>query len=182
MIITISGDLGSGKSTVAQMLAKELDLTHYSTGDLMREMAAQRNLSILELNKLTEEKLKKGDREIDDELDNRQKELGLTSDNFVIDGRLSFHFIPQSTKIFLKVEAEEGAKRIMNAKRATENGKSVEELMQKAKDRQASELSRYKKLYNVDYTDEKNYDLIIDTTSMTAEQVKDKIKEFLEKE
>jgi len=34
MIITIAGEGGSGKSTVARILAKKLDYKHYSTGDL----------------------------------------------------------------------------------------------------------------------------------------------------
>ena len=54
MIITISGALGSGKSTVAKILVRKFNLKHYSTGDFMREIAAKRGVTLLELSKLAE--------------------------------------------------------------------------------------------------------------------------------
>ena len=46
MIIAISGKAGSGKSTIAELLAKKLKLKHYSIGNLMREMAKKKNISL----------------------------------------------------------------------------------------------------------------------------------------
>ena len=37
------------------------------------------------------------------------------------------------------------------------------------------ERSRFKELYNVDYYNQKNYNLIIDTTNATADEVADTI-------
>ena len=105
MIITISGKPGSGKSTIAKELAKKLKLKHFSIGDFMREMAKDKNISLLELSELSEE-----DKSIDKELDNKQIQLGKREDNFIIDSRLGFHFIPNSVKIFLEVEIKESAK------------------------------------------------------------------------
>ena len=65
MIITISGKAGSGKSTIAKELAKKLKLKHYSIGDLMRQIAKEKNISLIELSKLAEK-----DNSIDKELDN----------------------------------------------------------------------------------------------------------------
>ena len=89
MIITISGIAGSGKSTVAKLLAKKLNYKHYSIGDFMRQIAKERKLTLLELSKQAEK-----DNSIDKELDKKQIELGKTKDNFVIDSRLGFHFCP----------------------------------------------------------------------------------------
>ena len=107
MIITISGMPGSGKTTVAKLLAKRLGYEHYSMGDLRGKMAMERGISIDELNKL-------GEKEswTDKEADDYQKKLGETEDNFVTDGRTGFHFIPHSRKIFLKVDLRIGAERI----------------------------------------------------------------------
>ena len=52
-IITLSGQLGSGKSTIGKMLATRLDYTFYSTGSAQRKIAAERGLTTLELNKLS---------------------------------------------------------------------------------------------------------------------------------
>ncbi|MBU0540313.1 AAA family ATPase, partial [Patescibacteria group bacterium] len=54
MIITISGVPGSGKTTVAKILAERLGMKFYSMGDLRGKMATERGLTIDELNKLGE--------------------------------------------------------------------------------------------------------------------------------
>ena len=106
MKITISGKVGSGKSTVAKLLAKKLSLEYYSIGTIMREMASERGLSINEFSKKAE-----NDKSIDIELDTRQKEIG-KKEKFIMDSRLGFYFIPDSFKIFLDVDIKEAAKRI----------------------------------------------------------------------
>src|SRR3989338_11659150 len=99
MIIVISGRAGSGKSTIAKALSKRLNLKHYSMGDLTRQVAKERGITLLELGKLEE-----SDDSIDRAIDNKQRELG-KGDNFVIDGRLSAFFIPHATfKIFLVLD------------------------------------------------------------------------------
>jgi len=88
MIITISGKAGSGKSTVAKELARKLNLKHYSIGDIMRQIAKERNISLNELSKLAEK-----DESIDLELDKKQIDLRDKND-FIIDGRLTAYFLP----------------------------------------------------------------------------------------
>ncbi len=112
MIITISGMIGSGKSTVADELARIFKYKRYSSGDFMRQLAQKKNMSLIELSRIAEK-----DPEIDREIDKRQIELGQKEDNFVIDGRLAWHFIPKSVKIYLDVSNEEAAKRIYKDKR-----------------------------------------------------------------
>ena len=90
MIITISGAPGSGKTTVARLLAKKLGYRHYSIGDLRGEIALRKGITIDELNKLGE-KDPSSDREVDEYLES----LGKKEDNLVIDCRMGFHFIPQ---------------------------------------------------------------------------------------
>ncbi len=177
MIITISGIAGSGKSTVAKLLAKKLNYRHYSIGDFMRELAKERGTTLLELSKQAEE-----DQSIDKELDKKQIELGKTKDNFVIDARLGFHFIPQSKKIFLEVNLNEAAKRILKEKRQHEQYKDIQESIEKIKTRINSEDKRYKGYYNLHYHNKDNYDIVIDTTNLTIKQVLNKILNFLNHE
>ncbi|HLD57434.1 MAG TPA: cytidylate kinase family protein [archaeon] len=176
MIITIAGNLGSGKSTVAKILANELGYKHYSMGDLQRSIAKKRGITLVELQKLEEK-----DPSIDKEVDQTQVDLGKQQDNFVIDSRIGWHFIPHSVKIFLKVSDQEAARRIFNQKREDEKyNKTLEQTLSGIKSRKTSELKRFKEYYNLDYEDVSNYDLVVDTTKINPAQVAQKVLEFVE--
>ncbi|MFC1691785.1 (d)CMP kinase [Nanoarchaeota archaeon] len=170
MIITISGTAGSGKSTIAKMLCEKLELKHYSIGDLRRKMAEERGMDIYEFNKL-------GEKEAftDKEADDYQTELGKKEDGFVIDGRLSFHFIPHSKKIFLDADLKTRAERIMKDSREKESFDSVESAMAKLEEREESDKKRYKQYYDLDPFDKSLYDIVIDTSKLTPEQIVDEI-------
>lgn len=172
MIITISGSPGSGKSTVAKMVAEELGMKHHSVGDFMRDMAKKRGISLSELGKLAE----KGP-EVDEELDGMCAKLS-KKDDFVVDGRLCFHFVPDSKKVFLDVDMDEGAKRVFNDLRPAEKENvTLEDTKESLKRRIESENKRYMEYYGVDIRDKSRFDLWIDTTKMTVEEVVDRITE-----
>ncbi|MBI2656532.1 AAA family ATPase [Candidatus Woesearchaeota archaeon] len=175
MIITISGKAGSGKSTIARLLSEKLKLRHYSIGDLMRAMAAEKGMALLELNKLAEK-----DKSIDFELDNKLKEMGKTKDNFVVDGRLTAFFIPNAdVRVFLSADDKVRAERILKDRRQQEKSKSLKETAANIKKREESEKKRYKKYYGVNYLDKKLYNYVIDTTKLNPNQVVEKIVKFV---
>ena len=176
MIISISGDLGSGKSTVAQIIAKQLNLKHYSSGDLFRHIAKEKGVTMEQLLKIGEQS-----DALDIEIDKYVEELGQTEDNFIIDSRLAWHFIPHSFKVFLTVDEKIGAQRILTHKRAEEQAATVEEMVEKNKQRRASEIKRYKEYYNLDLSNIAQYDLIINTSSIPAEEVAQKVLDALPK-
>ena len=166
-IITIAGDLGSGKSTAAKNVAKELNYTHASTGDFLRSLAEGRGMSLTELNTLAET-----DPSIDNAVDNYSTSLGQQQDNIVLDSRLGFHFIPQSFKVFLEIDPAIAAERILKDKEVNPNRRkednrsfdSVEEIASSITDRLNSEQKRYAELYNISNNrDHSNYDLVINT-------------------
>ena len=170
MIITISGKAGSGKSTVAKEVAKELGLKHYSVGDLMRKLAKEKKMPLNELSRLAEK-----DKSIDMELDKKTVELR-AADNFVIDGRLTAYFLPYADlKIFLDCDAGVRAERILKDKRDDEKSKSLKELLEKIRQREKSERKRYSRLYKIDYHDKTLYNLMINTTNLSIREVVDEI-------
>lgn len=170
MIITISGKAGSGKSTVAREVARKLKLKHYSIGDIMRKIAKEKNISLIELSKLAEK-----DKSIDLELDKKNIELR-GENNFVIDGRLTAYFSPYAElKVFLDCDDKVRAERILKDERKDEKSKNITELTKKINQREQSEIKRYKNLYNVNYYDKKLYNLIIDTTNLSIKEVVEKI-------
>ena len=79
MIITISGKPGSGKSTIAKIIAKKLKYDFFSAGDYRGEMAIKKGMTIDQLNKLGE-KEDWTDKQVDDEL----KRISKKKDNIVV--------------------------------------------------------------------------------------------------
>ena len=178
MIITISGDAGSGKNTAGELISKKLKMPLYCIGDLRRKMAEERGMTLEKFNRL-------GEKEsfTDTEVDDYQKQLGKKEDNFIMIGRLSFYFIPNSKKIYLAVKPEVGAERILNDKaRTAENYSSLEQAVKKIEERKQSDIKRYRKYYNLkNIYGKKNYDCVIDTSNLTREQVAEKAINFIRK-
>ncbi len=183
MIITITGFPGSGKSTLGKGIAKELGLKHYSAGDLLRAIANGKGITVLELHELM-----KKDKSVDLELDQRNRKLGEEQDDFVIDGRLAWHFIPKSIKIFVKIDLEKAAERVyrdMCEGREERQGecenKSPEKTLENMRKRMEMNQKRYRELYKLDYLDEKNYDIVVDTTVSEIDETRKIVLEEIKK-
>ena len=177
MIITIAGTPGAGKSSVAKLVAKRLKLKHYSTGDYMRQIALKRNISLMKLTKIAEK-----DKSIDKELDQWQIKSGKTKDNFVIDSRLGFYFIPISIKVLLIADIDKSVNRIFQQKRREEHAPTKGAIKKKIFAREKSEKKRYKALYKPEIYDLNDFDIIIDTSDLTIKEVVDGIIKYVKKE
>ena len=169
-IITITGLPGSGKSSTAKGVALNLGYEHFSSGDLFRKMAAERGLSIEEIN-FTAEQQQEIDREVDKLLIKMEKE----KNNFVIDSRLAFHWMPDSFKVFLDLDPRIAAERtfihIQKKGRTSQSGTSVDGVYKNTIDRIESERKRYLNLYNIDISDKTPFDLVINTKDDNLEKV-----------
>jgi len=180
MIISISGTAGSGKSTVAKKLAKKLNWPYYGMGKLRRRVAKKKGLTLAEYNKLGET-----DPITDLEVDKYQERLGRSMDNFVIEGRTSWHFIPQSLKIYICVDKKVGAARIYkdlkrsNHRNEDKNLKTYQDVLKSNQKRLQSDKKRYKKYFNIDVFNKRNYDFVLDTTNLNIKQSFTKIYNFV---
>jgi len=178
MIITISGPGGSGKSTVAKKLTEKLNAERIYVGGIRREYAKQKGITLNELNELALTN-PESDVEIDKTAANKARDLA--KDKIVIvEGRTQFHFLPESLKFYVKCDLGESTKRIwedihQNPFRNEKKPNSIEELKQLIIEREKSDLARYKKYYNLNHKDESQYDHVIDTTNITADQATEKI-------
>jgi CMP/dCMP kinase len=168
MIISITGSPGTGKTSVGKLLAERFGYNFYSVGDLRGKMALEKGVTIDELNALGEK-----DPSSDLSVDNYQRELGNKEDNFVIEGRLSWHFIPPSFKVYLTCHLDVAAERIFHARKHDMEGRADEAVYTSVKEardaithRIASDVVRYQKYYGLDYRDPSHYDLVVDTTDI----------------
>jgi predicted cytidylate kinase len=177
-IISLTGDLAAGKTTVTKLLIEELGYSIYKNGERFRNMAKEKNMSVSEFGEYVE-----AHPEIDRELDDYARQFGEENDYFIIDARLGWYTVPSSFKVYLKVDIDEAARRAYNdeSRKATENFASIEEYKQDMIKRYNGENERYFNLYNVRRDDMSNYDLVIDTTNKTRTEVKDIIVEEYKK-
>lgn len=165
-IISLTGDLGSGKSTVSALLCEKLGYEYVYTGQIQRKIAERYSMTTNELNVYAETHP-----EIDQEIDDTFKSLE-NAENLVVDSRLAWFFIPSSFKVFLKANIVVSAQRISkDTLRLNENYSSLQEAAMRIAERKQSEVKRYKQYYNVDCLDLRNYDLIIDTTEIAPDRV-----------
>jgi CMP/dCMP kinase len=161
-IITVAGSPGSGKSSTAKAAATALGFRHFSSGDLFRQIAAERGQSLEAMNISAEIQ-----RDIDLNVDQLLKEMYRTESRLVIDSRMAWRWMPQSFKVFLVLDPQTAAERIFNSLgdkgRQGEQANSLEEVRASVDRRFASEQKRYRALYDVNPTDPLNFDIVINT-------------------
>ncbi len=175
MILTISGLHGTGKSTIAKLITEKLGLQYYSTGQAFRDLAQEMNMTLEKFSEYAEK-----NPEIDKELDS--KIIGIArKGNIIIDSQLSGYILKSIAdfKILLICPLEIRIKRM--AERDNVNYKLK---LRETEIREKTELERFKRLYNIDLSDQEEiqdlYDLIIDTENLTIEDVLEKILLTLE--
>ena len=173
-IISLTGDLAAGKGTVSKILMEELHYGIYRNGEYARKLAKDKGMTITEFNIYL-----KDHPEIDKQIENSATEYAKTHDNFIIDARLGWYAVPESFKVYLRVDIDVAAKRAFydENRKSTENFKTLEEQKQDMVERFNLENERYWQVYGIRKDDMKNYDLLIDTTNLTPNQVVEKIKE-----
>lgn len=171
--ITIFGLAGTGKTTTGKILAEKLGYERISTGDIYRQMALGHGMTLSEFHSLTE-KDEKYDRELDEV---RITNYGKEHDNFVLDSRLAWHFIPDSIKIRLYCDDTKRMYRI-----AGRENKDFETAKQETIKRESITNSTYKKMYGLENIDSpENFDLNIDTGNTSPNEVLQTILNFLNK-
>lgn len=167
--ISLTGDLCSGKSTTCKILVDKLNLEYISVGVIFRKEAESKGISVLELNKQYEAS--------NDDLILDKKIFDLRSTpNLVVDARMGWFFLPESFKVYLKTDPKEIVKRALKSDRGpVEDYSNEEEAFKLLHDRKQSEIERFNRLYDVDFDNPSNFDLIVDTTNLTVDEVADKI-------
>jgi cytidylate kinase len=180
MIISFNGDHGSGKSTIAEKVSDVLGFSRFYMGQIFREMAKKEGMTLEEF-----QKKHKYDSSADKAVDDYVVELSKNHDNFVIESRTAWYFVPNSLKIYLKVDIQEAAKRISkemhseHRKNELVEADSLEEIAKNLQDRKKRDDDRYQRYYGINIRKEENYDFVLDTTHLYIDDVFEKVMEFI---
>ena len=165
--ITITGDLGSGKSAVSRILCEKTAFDYVSTGRIQRQLAEELGLDTLEMNRRADT-----DPSIDQRIDGIFVDLGKDPHGYVVDSRMAWFFLPDSFRVYLQAEVAVAAERILgDPHRKSEEYESKEEAIRKILARKQSENDRFLLKYGADSTNLHNFDLVLNTTRRSPEQV-----------
>ncbi|MBO7376713.1 MAG: cytidylate kinase family protein [Clostridia bacterium] len=170
MHITITGRLGSGKSTVARIISSEYGYEIVSTGTALRRIAAELGMTALEFNRLMT-----SDPKYDYMIDNESRRISIerAGEKIIYDSRMAWTFAVNSFKVYLTVPTEVAAKRILadETRGSVETYRDLDDAVHQINERMLEENRRYRQIYGVDNLDLANYPLVIDTTSRDCESV-----------
>ena len=173
-IIAISGLAGAGKTTLAELISKEMGYKLVVIGEIFREIAEERSKTLEEFGEYARSNI-----EIDLEVDKKQMEIALKEENLVLDSRLCAHLLfknrIESLKIFLSVPLKFRARRI-----ADRENISLEQASNSIIKRTEVEVARYKKFYSIDILHMGVYDVVINNFSLNQEETRDVVLSIIE--
>ena len=164
MLITISGLPGSGKTTVARLVAEALELEHVYAGDIFRRQAEAEGLSLEEYARRAET-----DQSIDRRLDEQMRARARRG-NAVLEGRLAAFMAEAAGAHALRVFLD-APERVRAARIAGREGGDQGERLRQIQAREASDARRYREIYGVDYHDPSRYDVVLHTGDRSPEEL-----------
>jgi len=154
LFITVSGRSGSGVTTLCEGLSEALDCGYVSGGEVFRELAEERDMSLSQFVAKAGES-EDVDRALDRRLQTIAEKWGAANKPFVLESRLAGWLAGNRADLRVRLTAPEEVR--------TERTTDREEWSEEMQVREVIEARRYESYYGIDVTDQSFYDLTINT-------------------
>ena len=174
--ISISGLAGSGKSSVGKLLAQKLNYEFVSIGNYSRHLALEK----FDMNISQFQDYCRSNPEMDKKIDEYFINNCKSKSNLIIDYRLAFHFLNNCFHIFLNVSENTAIKRIIQSNDRGLELDGSRDIHQQIKTRNEKMRLRFEEIYNVDFTNHKNYQFVVNTDELSLEEVVELIYKKME--
>ena len=174
--VTISGPPGSGTSTLVAKIADSRGWESMNGGDVFREEARSRGLSVEELSAEAKE-----DTDVDRHLDELlQKRMSSPESPEIVESRLSGWWAHKNDleclRVWVSVSDKERARRIQKRE-----GGEFSDCLPRSQQSQEDDKERYSSLYGIDLDDMAPYHLVIDADSKDESEVFNEVDAILER-
>jgi len=167
-VITIGGLPGSGKTTVAKLLAEKLKMEYVNAGDIFRNLAAKKGLTLEEFGLFAEK-----NPGVDQTIDKKIVEIA-KKDNVILEGRLAGIMCERNglkaVKVWLEAPLKVRAQRV-----AEREAKTFDTTLAEIQVREKVEWDRYYQIYNIDLNDLTIYNMVLDSAPISAQEVADTV-------
>ena len=154
LFITVSGTPGSGVTTLCRGLADALGCGYVSGGELFREIAEERGLSLSQLTARAGES-----EELDRALDRRLRTIaetwGTANKGFILESRLAGWLAGNRAELRIWLDAPEEVR--------LERTEDRDEMAAEMQVREAVDAARYESYYDIDIEDRSIYDLALNS-------------------
>lgn len=163
--ITVSGHPGSGTSTLVKALMAHYSWASLNGGDVFRQEAARREMSLGEFGELC-----KSDLNVDRELDKQLQQQMQDDSSQIVESRLAgwwaYRLEIPCVRLWLDVDETERAKRVVYRE-----GGSIEDALEANKKRSSVDAERFMELYQILPEQREPYTTVLDATNLGSEEV-----------
>jgi cytidylate kinase len=164
--ITISGKICTGKTTLLKNLESKLNWPVFMTGKLFRQYVAEHKFDL--------EKVEEQNESLTKKIDYQVKDMIHAPGNLIVDGWMSgimANKLPDVLKILLVCQDKVRYQRFAEREKI-----DLDEAKKRVDERQSNWLKKLEKIYNRnDFMDPKNYDLVLDTSIFTSDEILEKV-------